>query len=245
MNQCSNINSKKINFRFKSSLSLLLLVSCFAAGQNLSPASRTTPIMTNLLNGMPIVRPPSNVVGNIYYDERWRMSSFTLYENKETIEGYPIRYNIYFDELDVNTNTGERALESSRVKSFVLRDSIITNSFTNAREYTLDEVPLKGFLEVLVDGQVQLLKRFYLIVKDPDYNPAIGSGSRDTRILTHSDLYYARENKMFEIKGKKKLFASFGDKAAEVESFMKTNSVTASTQEGMVKIFTFYNSLLK
>ena len=134
-------------------LFIFLLLPCFSQAQNLSPASKTTRIMTNLMNGMPIVRPPSNVVRNIYLDERWRTSSFTLYENKETIEGYPIRYNIYF-ELDVKTNTGERALESSKVKSFILRDSV-TNSYINAREYTLDEVPLKGFLEVLVDGPVQ------------------------------------------------------------------------------------------
>ena len=244
MNELWPSNSENEKIKLASALFIFLLLPCSIQAQNLSPASKITPIMTNLLNGMPIVRPPSNVVGNIYFDERWRPSSFTLYENKETIEGYPIRYNIYFDELDVKTNNGERALASSKVKSFILRDSV-TNSFINAQEYTLDEVPLKGFLEVLVDGPVQLLKRFYLIIKDPDYNPAIGAGSRDTRISMHFDFYYASENKMFEIKGKKKLLASFGNKASEVETFMKANSVSASSPEGMVKIFTYYNSLLK
>ena len=50
---------------------------------------------------------------------------------------------------------------------------------------------------------------------------------------------------MVEIKNKKKLLASFGDKSVEVEKFMKVNSISASSQEGMVKIFTYYNSLLK
>ena len=228
----------------KSLLLFFLFLPFPGPAQNLSPASKTTPIFTNLLNGMPIVRPPSNVVGNIYFDETWRTSTFTMYADNQTVDGYKVRYNIYFDELDVKTNTGERALESSRVKSFVLKDSA-SNAFVNAKGYTLDGVPLKGFLEVLVDGPVPFLKRYYLIVKDPDYNPAIGAGSRDTKISTHFDYYYARGKEMTEIKNKKNMLASFGDKSAEVEKFMKINSISASSQDGMVKIFTFYNSLLK
>ena len=90
-----------------------------------------------------------------------------------------------------------------------------------------------------------LLKRFSLIVKDPDYNPAIGAGSRDTKISAHFNFYYAKEKEMTEIKSKKKLLASFNDKSAEVEKFMKMNSISASSQEGMAKIFVYYNSLIK
>ena len=50
---------------------------------------------------------------------------------------------------------------------------------------------------------------------------------------------------MTEIKSKKKLLASFNDKSAEVEKFMKMNSISASSQEGMAKIFVYYNSLIK
>lgn len=195
---------------------------------------------------MPIVKPAPGLVGDVYFNSHWGLASVHLYEYDVPIEGFYGRYNIYFDELDLKTQQGERALASSKVKSFVLQDSLSTQTihFVNSNEYTSDGVPLTGFFEVLVAGQTPLFKRHTVIVKDPDYHPSLNAGSRDVQISRRSDYYAAFGKEVTLVKGKKKILASFGDKAAEVEAFIKTNKLSASERNGLIHIFTYYNSLL-
>ncbi len=224
---------------------ILNCIFCFEMqSQNLSSGSRTSPIFENLMNGLPIARPQSGVKGDIYFNSQFSPCTFTLYDKDQTIEGYYARYNIYFDELDVKTQSGEKAIENSRIRGFILKDSGAVK-FINASEYAFDKVPLKGFLQVLVEGAAPLFKRYSLIVKEPDYNPALSTGSRDTRIIKEYDLFYGTGKEVFKAKNKKKLMASFGDNGPKVETFLKENPASFSTEAGLIKIFTYYNSLLK
>ncbi|CAN5490011.1 hypothetical protein BH10BAC4_BH10BAC4_01830 [soil metagenome] len=195
------------DFSIKKLINSLLIVLFFTAtsqAQNLSAGARVMPMAESLLNGLPISRPASNVIGDIYLNSKPNHSTITLYENNQVMEGYLVRYNIYHNELDVTTQNGERALESSRIKSFVLRD-LQTNTFVNARDYNLDGVPFLGFLELLVDGPTPLFKFTYLIIKNPDYQPALNTGSRDTRILKDDKFFYANGKELYETKSKKKI----------------------------------------
>ena len=226
-------------------LSILVLTAApsFVQAQLTAAAPKTTPSFVYLLNGMPLARPASGIIGNIYYNEEWAACTFTISETNQVIDGYDGRYNIYFDELDVSTNTGEKAIESRKIKNFTLGERK-KSSFVNANGYTLDGTPLKGFLEVLVDGPVSLFKRHSLVIKDPDYNPALSAGSHDSKIIKEFELLYANGTELSKAKNKKKIMASFGDKRAQVESYLKANPTSFSDEAGLVNIFTYYNSLL-
>ncbi len=226
-------------------LSILALAATlsFVQAQVTASGPKVTPSLFYLMNGMPIARPASGIIGSIYYDDEWRPCSFTIYETNQVVDGYPARYNIYFDELDVKTSTGEKAIESRKIKSFTLGEPVISK-FINASDFTLDETPLKGFLEVLVDGPTPLFKRHSLLVKKPDYNPALSSGSRDSKIIKEFEFLYGKGTEVIKAKNKKKIMASFGDKASQVEDYLKTNPASFNEEAGLVKIFTYYNSLL-
>jgi hypothetical protein len=212
--------------------------------QNLSPQSRRTPLTTDLFNGMPIARPASNVLGDINFNEEWRLTIATLYDEDKKIEGYFAKYNIYAYELDFNTQGGIKALKGDRIKTFTINDSI-SRTFVNAKDFKKNGVPLVGFLEVLVSGEVSLYKFHYLLIKHPDYNPALNAGSRDTRIYKKSDLFTASRNKLIEIKNKKKLLLFFGDNAKQVDEFIRANHLSMNEEKDVVKTFTFFNSLKK
>jgi hypothetical protein len=228
-------------------LIILISVSFIAStsfSQNLSPQSRRTPLATDLLNGMPIARPASNIVGDINFNEEWRRTTATLYAEDKKIEGYFAKYNIYAYELDFNTQNGVKALRGDRIKTFTLNDTL-SRTFVNAKDFEKGNVPLVGFLEVLVAGQSSLYKFHYLLIKNPDYNPALNAGSRDTRIYKKFDFYAANSNKLTEIKSKKKLLSFFGDNAKVIDQFIKANYLSMSDEKDIIKIFTFSNSLKK
>lgn len=222
----------------------LTILSFFPTeAQNLSAGARRNVLFTDLMNGMPISRPPSGIQGDPYVSG-WRLTSLKLYDYEEMIEGYYMRYNIYFDELEFKTQKGIRAIEASKVQSFVMKDSAEVK-FVNGKEYQLDGIPLTGLLLVLQDGPAQAFRKYAIDVKAPDYHPALNAGSRDTRLKKRSELLYAKDGQIFVFKNKKKMMPFFGDKSEKIEQFIKNNKIFLSDERSLIAVIQYYNTLLE
>ncbi|MBS1977682.1 MAG: hypothetical protein JST46_09950 [Bacteroidetes bacterium] len=217
-----------------------------ADAQNLSPASRRNPYFTDLLNGLPIARPPSEVQGDIYMKD-WLPGTVSLMDRDMTITGYLVRYNIYLKEVEFHTAMGDRALQNSLVREFTINDTVANRQhhFINGKSLKSDGVPIWNFFELLYDGKVPLLKEYYVEIKDPDYQPALNAGSRDTRIIKHSRMWSAVGGDLRPVKGRKKVMEIFGDKAGEVDKYAKENTLAYNEEKDLVKIFAYYNTLSK
>lgn len=201
---------------------------------------------TDMLYGIPM--PPGKVIGDTYLDMHWKNSSILLYEKDKLLEGYPVRYDIHSDELEINAKNGIKVLKGSKVKSFVWADSI-TNTptyFVNAKEYKSDNnTNLGGFFQVVSDGAMPLFKKTTVEIKKADYNVAFNVGSHDDKILKKSDFYTLKGNEVVEIPGSKKKFLPlFGDKTEVIEKFIRDNGLSISKEENLKMIFDHYNSLV-
>ncbi|HTE29728.1 MAG TPA: hypothetical protein VK666_05095 [Chryseolinea sp.] len=198
-----------------------------------------------MMYGIPI--PPGKVVGNTYLSTAWRQSAILLYKDSKLIEGYPVRYDIQGDELDVKTSKGIKVLEGRTVKSFMWVDSAHTEPsyFVNAGGYKLDGVPQIGFFEVLVDGKAPLFKRTRITMKKADYNEALSIGSRDDKILKETEYYISQSAAVNLLPGTKKKFVTvFPAKRSEVEKFIDDNDLSVKKELDLVQIFKYYNSLV-
>jgi len=229
-------------------IALFLLCCQTTIAQNLAPQARRMPNMSDLFNGMPFVRPESKIAGDIYIDSTWSSTSIELSEAEKPLEWYLTRYNIQADEIEIKTSAGIKVLKWNRIRQFQVRDSASTRTyrkFIKGSGFKKDGVPLDGFMELLVDGPRPLVKEYYLIVKNPDYNPALNSGSRDTEIIKNTNYYYGINGELEKIPGTKKFIASLGNQSNEVGGFIKTNSLSLKNERDIIQIFRFYNSLLR
>jgi hypothetical protein len=200
---------------------------------------------SDILFGIPL--PPGKVIGDTYLDKQWRQGSIMLYPDDKMVEGYPIRFDIKTNEVEINTSAGVKVIPGTKVHSFVWMDSVrnTPHYYVNARKYTHAEegVPFVGFFEVLSDGQYPLFKKTRLAIKRSNYNVALNVGSRDDQIIKEEDFYIASGTKVGELpSSKKKLFALFGDKAAEVSAYAKEQSLGISKEDDLAMIFDFVNS---
>ncbi|HTF21709.1 MAG TPA: hypothetical protein VK658_26705 [Chryseolinea sp.] len=198
-----------------------------------------------ILYGVPA--PAGKVIGDTYLGTHWRKSAIQLYKDDRVVEGYPVRYDIQTDALDVKTDAGVKVLEGKRIRSFSWVDSSRLDPvfFVNARDYKFEGSPLLGFFEVLVDGKVPLFKRTELHVKKADYNVSFDVGSRDDKILKQSSYYIGQQQTVVEVSPtRKKVIALFGDKANEMEKYMSDNDVSLKKEADLVRTFQYYNSLL-
>lgn len=200
----------------------------------------------DMLYGIP--QPPGKVIGDTYLSTRWKQTSMLLYDNEKLLEGYPVRYDIHLDELEVKTRNGIKVLKGSRVKSFLWIDSLTSapEYYVNAKDYkNEDNIPYTGFFQVLEDGTRPLLKKTLLDVRKADYNIQFNVGSHDDKILKKSQFYTVKDNQLIELpSSKKKLVSIFADKSEEMEKHIKENNLATNKADDLKLIFQHYNSLV-
>ena len=197
----------------------------------------------DMLYGIPL--PEGKVVGDTYLDTVWRNANILLYDKEKLIEGYPVRYDIYLDELEIKGKNGIKVLAGNKVKSFVWMDSFtkVPVYFINGNAFRNEiDVPFAGFLQVLTEGSVPLLKRTYIDIKKADYNIALNVGSQDEKILKKNKFYALMNDKLLELPGSRKKFISLFNGDSKLEEFIRDNKLTTSNEDHLKAIFNHYNS---
>lgn len=194
--------------------------------------------------GIPL--PPGETIGDYYLSADWRNSNLLLFEDEKVIQGYPVKYNIKADELEIKSASGVKVLRGAKVKSFVMADPQKSSPvfYVNVKRYGAAANGLSGFFEVAADGKVPLLKHVDIEIKKPDYSEALNVGSRDERILKKITFYHAVDNKLYKIsKNRKKFIAAFPDKREQVSKFISDNELSLNEEEHLVRIYEYYNRL--
>jgi len=199
-----------------------------------------------MLYGIP--QPEGKVVGDTYFSTQWKASTILLYKDEKMIEGFPIRYDIRANEIEVKTQSGIKVVGGDKIKSFIWIDSAtrVPSYFVNAKDFKdKDQSKLSGFFQVVVDGPLPLLKQTTVFVKKADYNVQFDVGTRDDKILKKTELYFAKDGQVVELpSSKKKLLPLFGDKADAMGKFIQDQNLTASREPDLITIFNHYNSLI-
>lgn len=184
------------------------------------------------------------VVGDPYLDANWQKSTVLLSDDK-LLEGYPVRYDIQSRKLEVKSKYGIKVLEARRVKSFVSLDSL-----NNTPKYFINSTRFKdekgnvteGFFEVLSDGKLPLFKSVSVEMKPANYRPELNMGSREDKILKKVKYYYMKDQNIFEVPSNaKKLGVIFGDRAEEIQKFIKTNKLSLKEELPLKTVFDKYN----
>ncbi|MEP2668543.1 MAG: hypothetical protein ABJH04_06105 [Cyclobacteriaceae bacterium] len=188
---------------------------------------------------------PGRVVGDYYLDSKWNVASILLYGSGKVVDGYAVKYDVEGNAVEVKVGNQIKLIKVDRIESLIWYDSVtnVPRAFVNAKSYTENGIALSGLLEVLVDGDIPLIKITTIWVKRPDYVLAFDVGSKDTQINKREVFYYAKGQELIEIKKKKQLLELFGDKGEEVNRFIKINQLNIKEQRGLANAFLHYNTL--
>ena len=194
------------------------------------------------------------VVGNTYLDTTWAKGNLKLYDaiqpmggkTVDTLSGLAMRYNVYFNEIEILLNTYKdvKALQGEKTRAFSLEEKGTTRNFVNVRLYDTDK-DSKGFYEILMPGgKLTLAVLHKTTVRKPTYNAAFEVGSKDTKITMQEDFYALQNGKAEKIKpNKKNILDLMKDKSKEIEAFLKVNDLDLKERSNLTTLFERYNSL--
>ncbi len=130
---------------------------------------------------------PKRVEGNFYLDPKWNLASILLYREHSVLEGFRVRYNINSNTFELMEPEKNRVstMPGSRIQNIVWMDSAyqVPRYFVNGMDFKDDGVPVSGFFEVVVDGELPLMRRTIAVFKESNYNTALMVGNRNDQII--------------------------------------------------------------
>jgi hypothetical protein len=199
----------------------------------------------NMVYGIP--PEAKKLEGNTYLDLKWNMATILLYRDQQLLEGYRARYNILSNMFELMEPTANQisTMPGLRIQNIVWMDSSynVPRFFVNGMDFKDEGSPISGFFEVLIDGQMPLMRRTMAVFKESNYNTALMIGNRNDQFIKRNIYYYLEGVDVKEIPtNRKKLFAIFGDKAGFMEEFAESNTLNIREPSSIFQLFTHYNS---
>jgi hypothetical protein len=190
--------------------------------------------------GQPFLRvPPVDVDGDPYLYDRW-LPGKVLTVSGKVYENLKIKYDIYSDFLLFAYDSADEPLKfADDVKSFTLilsEPQVFYNGFP-----AIDNQTSQSYYQVLSKGAIMLLKRATKVINE--------SKGYNTNVITksyqnHNKYYIYSDGKISSTDNPKKALYSLAvNRKAQLDEFVKNNSINFKKDEDLSKVFNFYNNL--
>lgn len=228
-------------------LLMVMFLADFAQGQIYSPypyGYNRYPYSRTPYGNVPFVTYESS--GQYFINEEWLDGKVILKDGK-TVEGYPLRYDLENNRLEVKLDDAIHPLELKQIKSFEWYhpESKLISLYVNAFDYKLDGVPLVGVYEVLYDGPVKLFSKKDVNVYNSSYVTGYNSIRMRESASKEHDFFFAKGNEVFKVeKSYKENLHVFEPHGSEIGHFIKKQKLKMKKPEDLVAVIQHYESLV-
>ena len=187
----------------------------------------------------------SEIRGTPYLSPNWENGIVTL-NNDKKFEGQ-LRYNIYNQQIELLHKNNFLSINApNKIKEIWIgaRKNIYSPIIEEKKG---NQFIFTGYLEILVEGKVNLLLYRDANIKEDPSTPRHPSGMNPGKSYVVKKSYYFQTKKNgsaleFERK-KKSLFELFGDKKSEISFFMKEKKMKRLNDAEIVEVFNYYNKI--
>jgi hypothetical protein len=184
-----------------------------------------------------------SLVGTVFYADDWVSGEVELY-NGLIIKNMPINYDIQNNALNLKFSEGIRLLNGESVKNFNINNDFNQISFINCKEFKNNKLLTSGFYKQLSIGKVVILEKVYIKTVKSNYNVALGVGDLNDKLVKEYKYFIFTANEVQKLpKSKKSRLELFKDQKANIDSYIKKESLSSKKVEDLIIIVDYYNSL--
>ncbi len=187
-----------------------------------------------------------DILGTPYLNQQWMYGKLLL--NDETkFEGL-FRYNVFHQELEMIYNMDTLAISAPFfVKELYFSNKKFIYSLSIEQDFKQDYLT-SAFFEVLYDGHCKLLLKHRVDIENNSYATTYMAGGGDGRdYYVHKSFYYYKQNPGGAAKKlrrkRREILNIFSDKKQEIEQFLTTNYINLKSDDDLVRVFEYYDSL--
>ncbi len=180
--------------------------------------------------------------GTYYYDGNWNTGHIHL-KGGDSLVGYYIRYDLVRNQIEFIWGTRKVGIYGTNIDSFLWYSPIHQQEqlFISKNQFTFSKPEnVAGFLEVLVDGEVRLLKSKTIIARYQATSPSLIPDDQSADNNNFIDDYYlVKGENVFKVSRRKKILEYLSSE--KVSDYLKTEKLNVSSEEDLIKIIQYYN----
>ncbi len=182
-----------------------------------------------------------------FIHKKWEKGRLLLKD--KNITGIGVRYNAYYDRIELlKGNKAYSIFEQDKVKRIELlnKDSLINQIFIYTAHINTNGEKESGYFQLLIDGEISLLKRYTCKIKKPNFSYSMRSGHRNPRYV-HTEKYYIKKSKdsiakPIEMKWDE-FFAYFGSKAKKMKDYARKIDLSPANEKDLMLILRYANTI--
>lgn len=201
-------------------------------------------IYINDVSGFPI-RPgavASDISGTSYLNREWQLGTVSGKSGK-IYKNMLLKLDLLDHKFVFKGDKGETMGFVDPVQQVVFDPTILNTSSVIFRNgFSNTEVKPTDYLEVMAEGNIRLLKKITISVKEiKDYSSAVTEKS----YVTKSTYYVAQQDNALQnvSLNKKDIIKALPAHTKEIEQYIKDNKVNFRKDEDLTKLVNYYNSL--
>jgi len=222
---------------------ICLLFSVAASAQ--TPAINPLIVPDSISESTHIRLPRLQGFSKYYWEDSWLVGNIYLH-NDESLKGYYLRYDVLKNQLEIIIEDQYRYITHNQIEYFEWYNvsRLKTAYFVNASKYETDE-DITGFFEVLVDGEIKLLKRKFVYALRESASPTLVNDT-DNEIRFFETYYIAQGKEIDELKGsRRKNIKLLNNYTSKIKEFVKEKKLHFNNENDLINIVNYYNFLLQ
>lgn len=181
-------------------------------------------------------------VGSPYLNEAWLPGTILL-KNGKKIEGLKYRYCVYNKEMQYQVKNVDYAIGApDSLKEIQIGQKLFVYlSFADGNKHE------KDFFEVLVQGKVNLLVRYIIVIIPANYNKALDVGDKNDEITIKETYYIQKDAELPFLIDKRgeNVTRVMADRANDVKEFTSKEHISFKKKNDLIRLVNYYNSFFQ
>lgn len=231
--------------RFIASITVFILFvglsSVYAQGNTVT-SEELSEFGRQLDRGVVRVVKSKRVKGSPYLNDEW-LKGYVKVTDKANTEMLRLRFNTETNTLEFLRNETVYALDSRKIKGFVIPGHPEDLVFRNGFNPDDDDINRSTFLRIISDGKTKFVCHHKTSLKE-DLS-TYGMASQVDEYVSTTDYYLITPNNKFhDIRLKRKdIIRVFSDEEDKVREYVRANNLDYGEENDVKRIVSFYNSL--
>lgn len=182
--------------------------------------------------------------GNPYLYANYQSGGFKLIGKNTTYTAKQMRYNALYNYLEVMQDGVVQVIDVDKLSTMYVNVAGKKMYYINVTQYKQPGKHLTGLFQLVLNGEVKLLKQTNAYLKKATYNVALNVGQNYDEIKQKETYYFSKGSQVHKLNSKRSILKFFKNTSFQAKTYVKKHRLNIRTVNGKKQLLIAYHKHL-